>query len=86
MYGVCTSGSVDPSNAHTVAVTDDLLEAGWLELSVNTLLTHLLLDRLADVFLPHYGGLLAHHLVLVVALLKQCRLAVQLYPVRHFVI
>ena len=57
-------------------MADDPLEASGLVVSIDSLVTDLLMDNLTDLSLPVHGGLLAHHLVLVVALLNKCRLTV----------
>lgn len=74
---------IQRSLTYTVTVAEDPLEASWLVVSVDSLLTDLLLDRLAHLPLPLHGGLLAHHLVLVVALLDECRLTGEFNPVRY---
>ena len=57
-------------------MTDDLPEASRLVINFLLPLTDLLLDSVAHLPLSLHGGLLAHHLALVVALLNECRLTV----------
>ena len=71
---------------YPVTVTDDLPEASWLVINFLLPLTDLLLDSVAHLPLSLHGGLLAHHLVLVVALLDVGRLTVQLQSVRYEVV
>ena len=74
------------SLTYPVTVTDDLTEAGWLVVDSLVLLADFLLDSLAQLPVSQHGGLLAHHLVLVVALLHLlhvCRLTAQLQSVRY---
>ena len=58
-------------------MTNDLLEAGWLVVNFLLVLADFLLDSVADLPVSLHGGLLAHHLVLVVALLHVGRLTVR---------
>ena len=64
-------------------MTEDLLEAGWLVFDLLLVLADFLLDSLADLPVPLDGGLLAHHLVLIVTLLQVGRLTAQLQSLRY---
>ena len=68
---------------YPVAVSDDLPEASWLVVNFLLPLTDLLLDSLAHLPLSLHGGLLAHHLVLIVTLLQVGRLTAQLQSLRY---
>ena len=71
------------SLTYPVTVTDDLTEAGWLVVDSLVLLADFLLDSLAQLPVSQHGGLLAHHLVLVVTLLYEGRLTAPPQSVRY---
>ena len=68
---------------YPVTVTDDPLEASRLVVNFLLLLADFLLDSLADLPVSLDGGLLAHHLVLVVTLLYEGRLTAPPQSVRY---